>query len=82
MSDRHVMILAGEASGDAHAAAFVEQLKQLEPGIRCTGMGSKAEIVSISDSRKPPGSRVAQDVRNPVKAPLSCAASNLVSIAK
>ena len=36
------MILAGEASGDAHAAAFVEQLKYFNPNIKCSGMGGKA----------------------------------------
>jgi len=36
------MILAGEASGDAHAAEFVEQLKQQRPDIQFSGMGSKA----------------------------------------
>jgi len=34
------MILAGEASGDAHAAEFVEEIKQLRPDIRLTGMGT------------------------------------------
>ena len=42
MSQPHVMILAGEASGDAHAAEFVEQLKILQPEIRLSGMGSVA----------------------------------------
>ena len=41
MSQAHVMILAGEASGDAHAAEFVEQLKSLQPDIRLSGMGSQ-----------------------------------------
>lgn len=36
------MILAGEASGDAHAAEFVEQLKALQPDIRLSGMGGEA----------------------------------------
>lgn len=35
------MILAGEASGDAHAAEFVEQLKRLQPDIQLSGMGSQ-----------------------------------------
>lgn len=35
------MILAGEASGDAHAAEFVEQLKQTRPEIRFSGMGGQ-----------------------------------------
>jgi lipid-A-disaccharide synthase len=41
MQPPHVMILAGEASGDAHAAEFVEQLKLLQPDIRLSGMGSQ-----------------------------------------
>lgn len=41
MNPAHVMILAGEASGDAHAAEFVEQLRQLRPDIRLSGMGSR-----------------------------------------
>lgn len=42
MSSAHVMILAGEASGDAHAAEFVEQLKHERPDIRISGMGGRA----------------------------------------
>ena len=42
MTQAHVMILAGEASGDAHAAEFVEQLKIVQPDIRLSGMGSQA----------------------------------------
>lgn len=42
MPDAHVMILAGEASGDAHAAEMVGQLKQLRPDIQLSGMGGKA----------------------------------------
>lgn len=56
MTAPHVMILAGEASGDAHAAEFVEQLYQLYPDIRLTGMGShsmrKAGVELIYDSAK------------------------------
>jgi len=37
----HVMMLAGEASGDAHAAEVVERLRELEPSIRVSGMGSE-----------------------------------------
>ncbi len=36
------MILAGEASGDAHAAEFVEQLQRERPQIRFSGMGGEA----------------------------------------
>ena len=42
MKQAHVMILAGEASGDAHAAEFVEQLKLLQPGLKLSGMGGTA----------------------------------------
>ena len=42
MSSAHVMVLAGEASGDAHAAEFVEVLLQLKPGMHISGMGSDA----------------------------------------
>ena len=41
MQDAHVMILAGEASGDAHAAEFVEHLHALRPGIKVSGMGGQ-----------------------------------------
>ncbi|MCP4488896.1 MAG: lipid-A-disaccharide synthase [Gammaproteobacteria bacterium] len=54
MTKPHIMILAGEASGDAHAAEFIEQLKQINPDIRLTGMGShsmrKAGVDLIFDS--------------------------------
>jgi lipid-A-disaccharide synthase len=39
MTHAHVMILAGEASGDAHAAEFVEVLRQQQPDLRISGMG-------------------------------------------
>ncbi len=42
MSAAHVMILAGEASGDAHAAEFVDHLRALRPDTRFSGMGSGA----------------------------------------
>ena len=35
----HVMILAGEASGDAHAAEFVRHIRRLRPDVRLSGMG-------------------------------------------
>jgi lipid-A-disaccharide synthase len=44
MKPPHVMILAGEASGDAHAAEFVEQLRMLQPDIELSGMGSSEMI--------------------------------------
>ncbi len=36
----HVMLLAGETSGDAHGAELVHHLKQLRDDIRISGMGS------------------------------------------
>ncbi len=36
----HIMLLAGEASGDAHAAEVATHLQQSRPGIRLSGMGS------------------------------------------
>ena len=42
MTERHVMILAGEASGDAHAAEFVEALQKTRPDLKITGMGMGA----------------------------------------
>jgi lipid-A-disaccharide synthase len=40
MAAPHVMILAGEASGDAHAAEFVEHIKELNPEVYISGMGT------------------------------------------
>ena len=40
MTAPHVMILAGEASGDAHAAEFVEHIKELNPDVYISGMGT------------------------------------------
>lgn len=55
MSQAHVMILAGEASGDAHAAELAEQLRLLQPQIKLTGMGSQemqnAGVEVFFDSR-------------------------------
>ena len=42
MTQAHVMILAGEASGDAHAAEFAQQLQLVQPEIRLSGMGGQA----------------------------------------
>jgi lipid-A-disaccharide synthase len=39
MAAHSILLLAGEASGDYHAAALVRELKQLSPGIRVTGIG-------------------------------------------
>ena len=37
----HIMLLAGETSGDAHAAAVVDELKILQSDIYYSGMGGK-----------------------------------------
>ena len=54
MAAPHVMILAGEASGDAHTAEFVERLYQMHPDIQLTGMGGasmrKAGVELVYDS--------------------------------
>jgi len=54
MASPHVMILAGEVSGDAHAAEFVEHLYQMHPDIQLTGMGGasmrKAGVELVYDS--------------------------------
>ena len=39
MSTKNIVIVAGEASGDAHAARLINELKKIEPGIRVRGMG-------------------------------------------
>ncbi len=36
---KHVVIVAGEASGDAHAARLVNELKKIDDSIRFRGMG-------------------------------------------
>jgi lipid-A-disaccharide synthase len=37
-----IMVVAGEASADAHAAAMVSELKKLRPGLRVYGVGGAA----------------------------------------
>ncbi|MBI4800647.1 MAG: lipid-A-disaccharide synthase [Desulfarculus sp.] len=37
-----VVIVAGEASGDAHAARLIQALRQLEPGLEVSGVGGPA----------------------------------------
>jgi lipid-A-disaccharide synthase len=39
MSDHSILLLAGEASGDHHAAAMVRELKVLYPDIKVSGIG-------------------------------------------
>ena len=61
MTNPHVMILAGEASGDDHAAEFVEVLRQLKPELRISGMGSdsmkRAGVDIFFDSKSYPLTR-------------------------
>ncbi len=39
-STPHIMLLAGEASGDAHAAEVATELKRIQPDVQLSGMGS------------------------------------------
>ncbi len=39
MADREIMVVAGEVSGDQHAADLVAALQRREPGLRFFGMG-------------------------------------------
>ncbi|WP_417912005.1 lipid-A-disaccharide synthase [Candidatus Electronema sp. TJ] len=41
MKGRHVMIVAGEASGDMHGARLVEAMSLLRPGLRFSGLGGR-----------------------------------------
>lgn len=36
---KHLMIIAGEASGDTHAAHLVDEIKKINPGITFSGLG-------------------------------------------
>jgi lipid-A-disaccharide synthase len=53
-ANKHIMILAGEASGDAHAAELGEHIWQQNPDVHISGMGSgemkKAGIEVFFDS--------------------------------
>lgn len=52
-SSKHIVIVAGEESGDQHAAAFVKQLKQTHPELSFSGIGGHhmqdAGVTLISD---------------------------------
>lgn len=37
----HIMLIAGEASGDHHAATLANQLRQWDPSIKLTGVGGR-----------------------------------------
>lgn len=50
---KHIAIIAGEESGDVHAAALIKQLKTIYPNIEISGIGGKhmkeAGVALISD---------------------------------
>lgn len=52
-SPKHVVIIAGEESGDQHAATFIRQLKQRHPALKFSGIGGQhmqdAGVELISD---------------------------------
>lgn len=52
-SNKHIVIVAGEESGDQHAATFVKQLKQTHPELAFSGIGGHhmqdAGVTLISD---------------------------------
>jgi lipid-A-disaccharide synthase len=41
MSERSVLLLAGEASGDYHAASLVRELRRISPDLSVTGIGGE-----------------------------------------
>lgn len=41
-SENTIMIVAGEASADAHAAALISELRKLRPGLEVYGLGGQA----------------------------------------
>jgi lipid-A-disaccharide synthase len=41
MNRRHILIVAGEASGDLHGAALVREIKKLDPTVSVQGIGGK-----------------------------------------
>ncbi len=55
-SKPHIMLLAGETSGDAHTAAVVSEIKKIQPDILFTGMGGhemqKAGVEIFFDSAR------------------------------
>ncbi len=48
-SSKHLMIVAGEVSGDSHAAALVNALKHLDPALTFSGLGGpKMQAAGVS----------------------------------
>jgi len=41
INEKHILIVAGEASGDLHGAALVREMKKLDQGIIISGIGGK-----------------------------------------
>ena len=48
---RRVVIVAGEASGDQHAARLVRELAQLEPGLTVSGIGGQNAAMAVLEAR-------------------------------
>ena len=50
---KHIVIVAGEESGDQHAAAFIRRLKEQHPLLKCSGIGGShmrdAGVELVSD---------------------------------
>lgn len=40
-ASKHIIIVTGEASGDMHGAKLVEAIRQLQPGLRFSGIGGR-----------------------------------------
>lgn len=53
---KHIVIVAGEESGDKHASSFIRRLKATHPDVRCTGIGGAhmqaAGVELLSDLAK------------------------------
>lgn len=41
MSTKQVVVIAGEASADSHAALFIEKIKKMDPSIEFSGIGGQ-----------------------------------------
>lgn len=48
---KRVLVVAGETSGDHHAADLVQALRRLDPNIECVGMGGEAMRLAGVDVR-------------------------------
>nr|WP_320012939.1 lipid-A-disaccharide synthase [uncultured Desulfobulbus sp.] len=43
-SNQEIMIVAGEASGDMHGANLLRAMREISPGLHCSGMGGPALV--------------------------------------